>query len=375
VDFQIERLNNFTANFSYILVGTPIFEKSMRNIFLILLSICSFYGHAQLGGNGVYNFLYMQPSARIAALGGNAINNPSADLHLISGNPSLLNSAFHNQAAFSYVSYLADIGAGYAGFSRHSDSLHTSFAGGIQFVNYGNFKRWAPDGSDMGNFSAGEYCMNFTVAQTKGSIQYGASAKLIYSNLESYNSMGIAADLGATWFSKNKLVVASAVISNIGTQLKTYTNASNEPVPMNIQLGFSRKFEHNPLRLGIVLQHLEKTGKLLYQIENRNNNNIDLETGLPILEKFSFFQHAMSHVIFNTEIVLSKNFNIRVGYNHLRRRELALTDRKGLSGYSWGFGIKINRFQIHYGSGSYLIGKNTNHISIVTNINDFKKKK
>ena len=83
----------------------------------------------------------------------------------------------------------------------------------------------------------------------------------------------------------------------------------------------------------------------------------------------------MSHVVFNTEIVLSKNFNIRVGYNHLRRRELALTDRKGVSGYSWGFGIKINRFQVHYGSGSYLIGRNTNHFSVVTNINDFSKKK
>jgi hypothetical protein len=170
-------------------------------------------------------------------------------------------------------------------------------------------------------------------------------------------------------------MVATAVISNLGTQIKTYTNATNEPVPMNIQLGFSRKFEHNPLRLGIVLQHLEKPGQLLYQIENRNNNNIDLETGLPILEKFSFFQHAMSHVVFNTEIVLSKNFNIRVGYNHLRRRELALTDRKGVSGYSWGFGIKINRFQVHYGSGSYLIGRNTNHFSVITNINDFSKKK
>jgi hypothetical protein len=347
----------------------------MKKILIILFSLSSFLSKAQLGGNGVYNFLYMQPSARIAALGGNAINNPSIDLHLIAGNPSLLNSEFHNQAAFSYVGYLADIGAGYAGYTRHSEKYKTSFAGGMQFVNYGNFKRWAPDGTDLGTFTAGDYCMSFTASQVKGSFQLGASAKLIYSNLESYNSLGLAADLAATWFSKNRLMVATAVINNLGTQIKTYTNATNEPVPMNIQLGFSRKFEHNPLRLGIVLQHLEKPGQLLYQIENRNNNNIDLETGLPILEKFSFFQHAMSHVVFNTEIVLSKNFNIRVGYNHLRRRELALTDRKGVSGYSWGFGIKINRFQVHYGSGSYLIGRNTNHFSVITNINDFSKKK
>ena len=162
----------------------------MKKILIILFSLSSFLSKAQLGGNGVYNFLYMQPSARIAALGGNAINNPSIDLHLIAGNPSLLNSEFHNQAAFSYVGYLADIGAGYAGYTRHSEKYKTSFAGGMQFVNYGNFKRWAPDGTDLGTFTAGDYCMSFTASQVKGSFQLGASAKLIYSNLESYNSLG-----------------------------------------------------------------------------------------------------------------------------------------------------------------------------------------
>ncbi|GAB1447244.1 type IX secretion system protein PorQ [Bacteroidota bacterium] len=346
----------------------------MRKFFLPIFILSAVSSFAQLGGSGVYNFLNLQPSARIAALGGNAINNPSTDLHLAAVNPSLLNKNFHNQAAFSYVGYLADIGAGYAGFTRHSDSLNMSFAGGIQFVNYGNFKRWAPDGTDLGTFSAGEYALHATAARTYNQFQVGASVKLIYSNLESYNSLGIASDLAATWFSKNRLMVLTAVASNVGTQIKTYTNATREEVPMNLQLGFSRKFEHNPLRIGIVAQHLESAGKLLYQIQNRNNNNIDLETGLPIQEDFSFLQHVMSHMIINTEIVLSKNFNIRVGYNQLRRRELALTDRKGLSGYSWGFGIKISKFQIHYGSGSYLIGRNTNHFSIVTNLNDFNKK-
>jgi hypothetical protein len=83
----------------------------------------------------------------------------------------------------------------------------------------------------------------------------------------------------------------------------------------------------------------------------------------------------MSHLIINGELVLTKNFNLRMGYNHLKRRELALTDSKGTSGYTWGFGIKINRFQLHYGSGAFMGGQNTNHFSIITNLEAFKKKK
>jgi len=350
------------------------FWQHMKVFVSMLLIFCNASLFAQLGGNSTYHFLNLHASARIAALGGSAINNPATDLNLSAANPALLNKNFSKQMAFSYVKYIADIGAGYVGTAYHSDSLQTTFSAGLQYIDYGNFKRMSPDGADLGNFTAGEYCFQLAATKNINSFQIGAQAKFIYSNLETYQSVGIATDLAAAWFDEKRLSMATLVISNLGTQLSTYSDKEKEKLPLNVQLGYSKKFEHSPLRIGVIAQHLEMAGKLLYQIENRNNNNIDLETGLPIQEDFSLLDQMMSHLILNGELVLTKNFNLRIGYNHLKRRELALTDSKGTSGYSWGFGIKINRFQLHYGSGAFLGGQNTNHFSIITNLEEFKKK-
>jgi hypothetical protein len=43
-------------------------------------------------------------------------------------------------------------------------------------------------------------------------------------------------------------------------------------------------------------------------------------------------------------------------------------------GFSWGFGFRINRFQINYGSARYHLAGSSNLISIALNLNeDFKR--
>jgi hypothetical protein len=54
------------------------------------------------------------------------------------------------------------------------------------------------------------------------------------------------------------------------------------------------------------------------------------------------------HIIIGTEIVLTKNFNIRIAYNHRRQREMILPDRRGVNGLSLGFGFKIKRLGMAY---------------------------
>jgi hypothetical protein len=82
----------------------------------------------------------------------------------------------------------------------------------------------------------------------------------------------------------------------------------------------------------------------------------------------------MRHMILGGELLLTKNFNIRFGYNHLRRKELTIEEKRGLVGFAWGFGLRVNRFHISYGSASFYVGQNTNHFSVTTNLNSFKKK-
>ncbi len=350
-----------------------IFEHGMKIKICFFLLAFTNLAFAQIGGMGTYRFLYVSPNARIAALGGNAISTPDADVNLVSQNPSLLNKNNNNQIGLNFVNYFADISAGEANYARHFDSLKTTFAAGIQYINYGKFNKTAADGQDLGTFSAGEYNLHFSAARAYKQYSYGATLKVINSNLEAYNSFGVAIDVAGNWTSPDKLLLLSAVVSNFGTQLKTYTEGNYEKIPYNVQLGFSKKFEHNPFRIGVIAHNLQSPGKLLYQIENRQL--ISLETGEPVQEDFTILQKTMSHLIFNTELIFGKTLNVRFGYNPMRQRELALNNIRGFNGFSWGFGIKINRFQVAYGLGGYMPGKNTNTFSIITRIDDFKKAK
>ncbi len=347
----------------------------MRKLFFLILSSQCLWAQAQLGGMGTYQFLYTQANARIAALGGNAIATPDNDINLVSQNPSLLNNNFKHQIGLNFVNYFADIKGGDFNYGFHIDTIKTSFSVGLQFLNYGDFTKTSPDGQVLGTFYAGEYNLHFSAARVYKQFQYGATLKVINSNMETYNSYGVAGDVAGSWFSKDRLMMATAVISNIGTQIKTYRADNYEAIPYNVQLGWSKKFEHNPLRIGIIAQNLQSAGKLLYQIDNRNNKQINFETGLPTPEKFTIFDHALVHLVVNAELVFGKTLNIRFGYNEMRRREMSLTDVRGMNGFSWGFGVKINRFQISYGSGVYMTSRHTNNFSIVTRLDDFKRKK
>jgi len=340
--------------------------------FLFVACLFAFkFGSAQIGGMGTYQFLQVPTNARINALGGNAISTPDADINLVSINPSLLNKKNHQQIGANYINYFSDIKAGELNFAFHSDTLKTTFAAGIQYMNYGNFIKTSPDGQVLGTFNAGEYNYHVSAARTYQQFSYGATLKFINSNLETYNSFGVASDIAANWRSEDELMLVTAVIGNIGTQISTYTQNNYENVPYNVQLGFSKKFAHNPFRIGIIAHNLQSPGKLLYQISNRQFTS--LETGLPIEEDFNFLQKAMSHVIINTELLLGKSIQVRFGYNALRNRELSLNNIRGMNGFSWGIGLKLNRFHFAYGYGGFIPGRNTNSFSVVTRIQDFKR--
>ena len=85
------------------------------------------------------------------------------------------------------------------------------------------------------------------------------------------------------------------------------------------------------------------------------------------------FNALMRHAIVGVEFLPSKNFYIAFGYNHRRRLDLLYEEKLSMVGFSWGFGFRVNRFHIAYGSAGYHIAGSTNHISISTNINKFKR--
>jgi len=68
------------------------------------------------------------------------------------------------------------------------------------------------------------------------------------------------------------------------------------------------------------------------------------------------------------EFLPSSSFYISGAYNYQRRKELALQDAPGSVGFSFGAGIRLNRFSIGYGWASYHAVGGSNHFSFLVNL-------
>lgn len=335
--------------------------------FLFLISLIILSGlkaFSQIGGEYTYDFLNLTNSARMAALGGNQVAlNDSLDLNVSYNNPSLLSPQMSNNLVLNYISYFAGINYGYAAYSFRTP-LPGNFAVGVHYINYGNFDEALANGTRTGaTFTAAEYALNLIWSNSYGRLNYGVTLKPIFSSFENYRSFGLAADLGVSVCSKNRLAMTSLVARNVGMQITTYYDgAGKEAIPFDLQLGFSQKLAHAPIRLAATLQHLQKWNLAQPVIDS---------TGYAVtVTNDNFTKKFMRHLVLGVELLPSPNFTIRAGYNYQIRQEMKLDEKMSTVGFSWGFGFRISRFAVNYGSTRYHLAGSTNLISVAVNLND-----
>jgi branched-subunit amino acid transport protein len=344
-------------------------------IFCITFSLTS---QAQIGGSHVYEFLNFSPSARVTALGGSLITVQDDDHSLAYDNPALLNKSMHQGIAFNHNFHLAGIQNGYAAYAHHIDKIETTFTVGMQYVDYGDFIGTDEFGNETSGFNANELALTIGAGRKLyDKVSVGANLKLISSTLEAFNSYGISLDLGAYYEDPEKRITAAFVVKNFGTQLSTYREGVRESIPFEIQFGVSKRLENLPFRFSIIAHKLE-TPNLNYdnpaQVEER------LFFGEEPQQQSNFnawLDNIFKHLIFNGEFLIGKkeNFRLRIGYNHFVKKELSVQNFRSLAGFSGGFGFKINRFRLDYGLGVYHLGGSLNHLTISTNIREFRKKR
>jgi hypothetical protein len=346
---------------------------NLRLFFLaFMLLLWSEITFAQSGGKSTFQFLNLTGSARPAALGGNAIATRTDDVTLVYQNPSQLQASMNQQMAFSYVGHPAGIKFGDIAYAQKIGK-YGIYAATFHFVNYGSFDRTDESSAVLGTFNAGEYALAISWSKAlDSSLFIGASLKGILSDLGDFKSNGIAADVGLTWYDHEKLWCATILAKNIGTQLKTYEDGNREPLPFEIQAGVSKQLVNAPFRFSFIAQQLQKFD-LTYT--DPLTNTVDPLTGEKKEEKISFANKATRHLIVNVEVLLSKNFNIRFGYNFLRRKELGFPEKKGMAGISAGFGFKVNKFNLSYARSVYNNVAGSNHFTITTSIDRFRSKK
>ena len=325
---------------------------------------------AQIGGDHVYEFVNIPISPRAAALGGSALAIDDGDISLANENPALFSKATDGKLGMDFINYLADINLGYTSYAHHFDQVGT-IGVGFQFLSGGTYTRADEDGYTYGTFSTSEYALNLSYAKSFDSLfSIGATVKPVYSQLDTYRSLGLLMDIGAIYSSKDKLTSVALLFRNMGSQLTTY-NGEQEPVPFEIQLGVATKLEHAPFRFSMVLHNLE-TPDLSY---TQSNYPEPVNTDITYTREkvLSIAQKAFMHTIFGVEFVPTKSFFVRAGYNYQRRQELKLDDKPGMTGFSWGFGFRISKFHLSYANVRYHNAGISNQFAITTNLSDFFK--
>jgi len=324
----------------------------------------------QRGGENVYGFLRLTNAARVAALGGLNVSINDDDINLVFHNPALLTSNMDQHMNLNYVNYYAGVNYGYASYAMES-RLPGMLAGGIHYVNYGNFERLDEYGNSNGSFRASEYALNLVYSQNliDSMLTIGVNVKPVFSIYEQYTSFGILADFGIHYYNPDSYTMAGLVVKNMGVQLVSYSG-TREKVPFEIQAGFTQGLAHAPFRFSVQLQHLEKWD-LTY--EEKTDDIFNQEESVSRFDVIA--DQLMRHAVFGVELLFGENFHFDLGYNYKRRQEMKMDSWPGTVGFSWGFGFRVSKFHVSYGRATYHLAGGTNHFSITTNLSEFYSSK
>ena len=316
---------------------------------------------AQLGGNATYQFLNLMSSPRQAALGGKIITNVDYDVTQGLYNPATINLEMDNQLALNYANYLGDISYGTAAYAYTIDRRVQTFHAGITYVNYGSFDGYDENGNSTGTFTGNETALSFGYAFQIGFSDFyaGANIKLISSKLEQYSSLGGALDFGLIYINEYLEFNAALAIRNLGTQFTTYAGL-NEPLPFEIDLGFSQKLKNVPIRWHLTFENLQQ-----WPIAAANPARVTTDlSGNQTQEEIGFLSQLIRHTIDGAELYPDRGFNIRLGYSFRRAEELRILEQRNFSGLSFGIGIKFNKLRFSYTHARYSSASNTSFLGV-----------
>ncbi|MEZ5018040.1 MAG: type IX secretion system protein PorQ [Flavipsychrobacter sp.] len=344
----------------------------IRKYLLIILCAITGSSYAQVtGGQRTMEFLRLANSPHISALGGTNIASADDDIAFALQNPALMRPELHNNLGLNYNAFYSGISIANMQYGYHVPKINTSFALGIQYLNYGSFTQTDNIGNQYGTFKANEFAITLAASrQYKTKWRYGAALKFANSALYDKRSSALLMDIGVTYYDSNALWMVSAVAQNMGVVLSKYNpNNSSEPLPFDLQIGISKRLKYVPLRLMATIHHLYEWDIRYNNPADNTQNNLFGGQDTTATQKSYFGDKLFRHFVFGAEIIIGKRLLATVAYNHLRRGELSIEDKPGLAGFSFGLGVNLNKFQIHYARSYYHIAGAYNEFGINMSLN------
>ena len=305
-------------------------KKVVFSIFLTLFAANMDAQESQTG----YNFLRLPQSAHAAALGGDNITLIEDDEALIWHNPALLSSVSDKTINLGYMNYMSGVNMASAAFNRIVKEK-ASWAVSAQYVDYGKMKQTDENNIQMGEFSAKDISVAGYFSYMLGkNFVGGITAKFITSYIGDYNSIAMGVDLGINYYDPEREWSLSAVAKNLGGQLKAY-DEEYDKMPIDLQVGASKKFSNMPFRLSATLVNL---------------NHWD--SGLK------------NHIVVGADILLGESIWLGAGYNARRADEMKIVsseDEESSHGAGWSFGggINLERFNLNIAYGKYHVSSSS----------------
>ncbi len=280
-----------------------------------------------------YNFLRLPVSAHAAALGGDNISIIEDDESMIFNNPALLSSVSDKTINLNYMNYMSGANTASASFNRIIKE-RASVAASAQFIDYGKMKETDENNIQTGEFSAKDISIaGYFSYMLTDRLAGGITAKFITSYIGDYNSIAMGVDLGLNYYDPGKEWSVSLVAKNLGGQMKAYDDQYDR-MPIDIQLGASKRFAHMPFRISATLVDL---------------NHLD----------YKFINHLVAGV----DIIISPTIWVGAGYNFRRANEMKITETDGESshgaGLSFGAGINLERFKLNLAYGKYHVSSSS----------------
>lgn len=308
-------------------------------IFFCLLMIFVLKTMAQNESQTEYNFLRLPVSAHVAAMGGENITMADDDVMMMLHNPALLIGATPRTVGLQYMNYMSGCNNASAVYNDViAEKWNVGL--GVQYMGYGTMKQTDANNNDLGTFSATDIAMNATLAyELVQNLAGGITLKYIYGNIGGYTSMAVAADLGLNYYLPETEWSFGLAVKNLGGQIQAYDEVF-EKIPVDVQLGITKRLVGSPLRLNATLVDLNH---LNYKIIN--------------------------HLCVGAEAILTPQIYVAAGYNFRRASEMKTYDaEKNASshgaGLTFGAGLNLERFKINVAYGKYHVSSS----SIIANV-------
>lgn len=291
-----------------------------KDVLTALLALFALVARGQ-ESQTVFNFLRLPVSAHVAALGGDNITIGDDDGTLVFHNPALINNGSDRCLSLGMMTYMQGSITAAASWQQYVGERGTWSVQG-RFINYGEMKETTYTGEQTGTFGAKDIAVGGSFAYALGNRWNGGiTARLVTSYIGQYNSLAAAVDLGLNYFDADRGWSISAVARNLGGQLTAYED-DFERMPLDLQLGLSKRLMGSPLRFSATLVRLN-----------------DWQYGIG------------HHLVLGADLLLSEQFYLAAGYNTLRAKEMKVTAGEEESSHgaalSLGAGMQLERLKLH----------------------------